>query len=391
MKEARILIVEDNALLRGELASLLLAKDCRVVEAGTGAEALEKINNTRFDVILLDLMLSYYKDELQGTDFLRHLKTSKIDTPVIVITNKASNQAILESFETGAGNVYAFLLKSLITPENILQLIDNAIRFPHLTNDVSKYLTGNHDVHLIRGIRSDLHYSIKQYIEYFDDYLRKFKGESVDVSMFSFLDDIFIEFKSYKNRSSVLGWFQEFLQYPLQYPAFMPLFETPVSAMESEVFRVDFENRVRTFTTDIASHFYGAFRDCVTVPVSEADTTVFEINGLKIFNNYTLHFRTPSPLFRDFRLMEKLSQRDISQGNTLKALENVLDFCHQYHLGIAREQVMLLMGRFNKLQEQMRHQLLAPGQFQQEMDAINGDILLNLVIDIERELGFNKQ
>lgn len=380
--------MEDNDLLRGQLASLLKEKGCDVEEAGTGAAALERIENNRYDAILLDLMLSKAFNAIQGVDFLRKLKASGIDTPVIVITNKASNQAILDSFETGGGNVYAFLLKSLITPENILQLLENAIRFPHLTTDASRYLNGNHDLHLIRGIRSDMHYSLKQYIEYFDDFLRKFKGENVDISMFSFLDDIFVEFKSYKNRDKIMHWFQEFLQYPLQYPAFMPMFETPVSAMEGQVLHADFENQVRTFTTEIAHHYYGAFRDCVTIPVSGTHTSVFELNGLKIFNNHTLHFRMPAPRFRDFRLMEKISQRAISDGNTMGALENVLDFCVQYSLDNTQKKVILLLGRFNKIQEEMRNGTISQETFWKEIDALNGDILLNLVIDIEREMGF---
>jgi len=391
LKAARILVVEDNDLLRGQLASLLKEKGCEVEEAGSGNTALARIENVQFDVILLDLMLSKNQADVQGVDFLRRLNASGSNTPVIVITNKASNQAIQDSFETGAGNVYAFLLKSLITPENIIQLIENAIRFPHLTTDASKYLTGNHDIHLIRGIRSDLHYSVKQYIEYFDDFLKKFKGENVDVSMFSFLDDIFVEFKSYKDRNKVMQWFQEFLQYPLQYPTFVPKFETPVSAMEGQVLRADFENQVRTFTSEIARHFYGAFRDCVTIPVQETTTSVFEINGLKIFNNYTLHSTLPSPLFRDFRLMEKISQRAVSEGNTLEALENVLDFCARYNLAHTKRKALLLMGRFNQAQENRRRAILSTDVFRAEIDAINGDILLNLVIDIERELGFNKQ
>ncbi|MCK6690487.1 MAG: response regulator [Thermoanaerobaculia bacterium] len=388
LKEANILIVEDNDLLRGELASLLKEKGCRVEEAGNGPEALERMEKERFDVILLDLMLSYDKSKMQGAGLLRHLKTAGIETPVIVITNKASNEAILESFESGAGNVYAFLLKSLITPENILQIIENAIRFPDLTTDATRFLGDGHDVHVIRGIRSDLHYTVKEYVGYFGDYLKKFKGPDAEATLFSYLDDIFVTFSTGANRDMVMHWFREFLQYPLQYPVVEPVFETPVSPTESTALKTELKQRVKNLTQDIGRSFYSSTRDYVSVPVPHQQVKVFDLNGQKIFNNYALHFRPPSPLLRDFRLMEKLSQYAVSTDNTMEALEIVLNFALRYRLEQARIKTVLLMGRFNKAQEGFRQKRLDRAALQWELDAINGDILLNLLIDIERELGF---
>lgn len=388
LKEANILIVEDNDLLRGELASLLKEKGCRVEEAGNGPEALERMEKERFDVILLDLMLSYDKSKMQGAGLLRHLKTAGIETPVIVITNKASNEAILESFESGAGNVYAFLLKSLITPENILQIIENAIRFPDLTTDATRFLGDGHDVHVIRGIRSDLHYTVKEYVGYFGDYLKKFKGPDAEATLFSYLDDIFVTFSTGANRDMVMHWFREFLQYPLQYPVVEPVFETPVSPAESTALKTELKQRVKNLTQDIGRSFYSSTRDYVSVPVPHQQVKVFDLNGQKIFNNYALHFRPPSPLLRDFRLMEKLSQYAVSTDNTMEALEIVLNFALRYRLEQARIKTVLLMGRFNKAQEGFRQKRLDRAALQWELDAINGDILLNLLIDIERELGF---
>lgn len=388
LKEANILIVEDNDLLRSELASLLKEKGCRVEEAGNGPDALEQIEKKYYDVILLDLMLSYDKEAVQGADFLRQLKTRDIDTPVIVITNKASNEAILESFESGAGNVYAFLLKSLITPENFLQLIENAIRFPEITTDASRFLGSGHDVHVIRGIRSDLHYAVKEYVGYFDEYLKKFKGADAGTNFFSYLDDIFVNFSTGVKQDMLMHWFREFLQYPLQYPLVEPAFETPVSPAESAALKAELKLRVKNLTHDIGRSFYGTTRDYVSVPVPRRQMNVFDLNGQKIFNNYALHFRPPSPLLRDFRLVEKLSQHAVSAGNTMEALEIVLNFSLRYQLEQTRVKTLLLMGRFNKAQEDFRQERLDRTALQWELDAINGDILLNLVIDIERELGF---
>jgi hypothetical protein len=69
----------------------------------------------------------------------------------------------------------------------------------------------------------------------------------------------------------------------------------------------------------------------------------------------------------------------------------VLDFCARYNLAHTKRKTLLLLGRFNQAQENRRQAILSTDAFRAEIDAINGDILLNLVIDIERELGFNKQ
>jgi len=68
----RILIVDDNKNIRKTLILLLSREEFVFDEAGNGKEALEKIKNTKPDIILLD----YIMPIMDGLETLRRLKDS---------------------------------------------------------------------------------------------------------------------------------------------------------------------------------------------------------------------------------------------------------------------------------------------------------------------------
>ena len=53
----RVLVVEDDPALRQSIHALLKSETVEIVEAGTIAQALEQINRTSFDCIVMDLAL----------------------------------------------------------------------------------------------------------------------------------------------------------------------------------------------------------------------------------------------------------------------------------------------------------------------------------------------
>jgi len=54
---SRILIVDDNSEIREVINILLSGEGYEVSEAGNGAEALEKIRQEEYDLIILDVMM----------------------------------------------------------------------------------------------------------------------------------------------------------------------------------------------------------------------------------------------------------------------------------------------------------------------------------------------
>jgi two-component system, cell cycle response regulator DivK len=80
----RVLIAEDNAVNRELLRELLEVRGYEVAEACDGQEALEMVEQTRPDILLLDLGMP----KLDGFGVVRHIRASPglADLPVLAIT-----------------------------------------------------------------------------------------------------------------------------------------------------------------------------------------------------------------------------------------------------------------------------------------------------------------
>lgn len=87
--DAKLLVVDDNAVNRRVLRNLLKETQIQVSEAGGGAECLRLVQENRYDLIFLDHMMP----EMDGVETLHRMKAladfpSK-DTPVVVLTANA--------------------------------------------------------------------------------------------------------------------------------------------------------------------------------------------------------------------------------------------------------------------------------------------------------------
>lgn len=103
MSDIRIVIVDDEELLRSGLRLLLDGGDIRVVgEAGNGREAIALIERERPDVVLMDIRMPV----MSGIDCLPMLPPS---TPVIMLTAFDTDEFIMAALRAGA---VGFLLKT---------------------------------------------------------------------------------------------------------------------------------------------------------------------------------------------------------------------------------------------------------------------------------------
>ncbi len=79
----RIVLVDDQPLVRNGIASLLRARGHEVVgEAGDGQEALELVRRTRPDLVLMDLQMPV----LDGLSATRLLKIEHPQVKVVILT-----------------------------------------------------------------------------------------------------------------------------------------------------------------------------------------------------------------------------------------------------------------------------------------------------------------
>lgn len=96
--KALVLVVEDEEAMCAGLVHNLEYEGYRTLTAVTGREALERLQKTPPDLVLLDIMLP----EMNGFDVLRELRLSHPKLPVIVLTSKGLETDKLQGFKLGA-------------------------------------------------------------------------------------------------------------------------------------------------------------------------------------------------------------------------------------------------------------------------------------------------
>jgi DNA-binding NtrC family response regulator len=106
-----ILITDDDESFRRHLAHLFKRRGYHISEANSGEQALEIIRRQRFEVVLLDIVLT----DIDGVEILRKLKNLYPETQVIMMTGNATVENAIASMKLGA---YDYLIK----PFNIDEL-----------------------------------------------------------------------------------------------------------------------------------------------------------------------------------------------------------------------------------------------------------------------------
>lgn len=97
---ARVLVVEDHAVLRGVVR--MACEDSPALEvvgeARSGEEALAACRSLRPDVMVLDLSLP----DLDGVEVTRRLRAEAVPVRILVLTGRADDQTVFESLRAGA-------------------------------------------------------------------------------------------------------------------------------------------------------------------------------------------------------------------------------------------------------------------------------------------------
>lgn len=83
-----VLIVDDERLVCFSFSRALRKEGIIVENAENGRAAIEKIDNEKFDLVVVDLCLG----DMDGTDVIRHLKKKSPETKIIVITAYEANR-----------------------------------------------------------------------------------------------------------------------------------------------------------------------------------------------------------------------------------------------------------------------------------------------------------
>ena len=94
MSSARLLLIDDDARLTGMVGDYLRAAGFEVSTAGSLAAAREALSHSRFELLVLDLMLP----GADGLDVCRELRGGERtkDIPVIMLTSPADHAVLPE-------------------------------------------------------------------------------------------------------------------------------------------------------------------------------------------------------------------------------------------------------------------------------------------------------
>lgn len=93
----RILIVEAEPAMRGELRALLLGEGYAVSEASTGAAALSLLAQGEPSLMLLELDLP----DVDGLDLARQMRGLS-PAPIVIVSRRADEQSLIEALDNGA-------------------------------------------------------------------------------------------------------------------------------------------------------------------------------------------------------------------------------------------------------------------------------------------------
>jgi DNA-binding NarL/FixJ family response regulator len=151
MKQVRLVVVDDHALFRAGLVSLLEEMhEFKVVgEAGNGRDALRVIQSEDPDIVLLDVNMPI----MNGVETVQAIKKEGIKSSILMLTISKHEEDLFGAIQGGADG---YLLKNSEPDElrrAILQVFDGqSVISPEVTRPLLKAVAHNHGIVLDGGL-----------------------------------------------------------------------------------------------------------------------------------------------------------------------------------------------------------------------------------------------
>jgi len=119
MEKGRVLVIDDEAIVRVSCQRVLAPAGYEVVLTSRGDEAIELLEKERFDLVLTDLKMP----DMDGLEVLKVIKERWPDIQVVIITGYGTISTAVQAIKKGA---YEYIEKPF-TPEDILDVVTKAL------------------------------------------------------------------------------------------------------------------------------------------------------------------------------------------------------------------------------------------------------------------------
>lgn len=117
----RIMVVDDDELVLLALNELLTPEGYEVHPVSSGAEALNKLEQCTYDLLVLDIIMP----EMDGFELCKRIRGREEckETPILLLTAKSREEDRIRGLEVGAN----LFLSKPISPEKLIGIIADTI------------------------------------------------------------------------------------------------------------------------------------------------------------------------------------------------------------------------------------------------------------------------
>ncbi len=143
--DLRILVAEDEEHLLEAIKLNLEMEGYEVITAKNGSEAIKKLENQRFNLAILDVMMP----EMNGIEVCQHIRITDMELPVLFLTAKDSSQDKIQGLKVGADD---YLTKPFNLEELLLRvkiLIKHSLKGTKKEQDLKTYKFGKNTVNFV--------------------------------------------------------------------------------------------------------------------------------------------------------------------------------------------------------------------------------------------------
>ncbi|MBE0603745.1 MAG: sigma-54-dependent Fis family transcriptional regulator [Deltaproteobacteria bacterium] len=116
-----ILIVDDDAMMRSFLSTVMREEGYAVEEAGNGSRALEALRRSEFDLVVTDLRMP----DVSGMEVMREGRTLRPEARWVIVTAYGSIGNAVEAMKAGASD---YMTKPFRDPDELRHVVRRVLR-----------------------------------------------------------------------------------------------------------------------------------------------------------------------------------------------------------------------------------------------------------------------